>query len=394
MTNYFKYKPCQHSNSTYTYTYYEWIEVSSSLFTIDYYPCDKTIIDIKYIPYNHTDNFVLGAKGDSLNGEHDVFRFFSFSLTSNFYLDYGSGMGYNRINGGECVLNTLYNLQLGNRYIRDLDTGEDIISGPVVTFDRKTYPINIGDGQFKGKYYSIKIYEDDVLLLNLRPCKRSDGVRGFYDTINNKFYTNTKPDIPTVGFDNYTQWDYLSDGPEGGYIITDYFGKNNSSYVFEYKKMVGINPSLSGSARAIFSVGRTNADFGISLVDINSQPVFYINGSQYVITWLSPHWHISITPKKLSLKELNDRNPKIYLRTIVNSWNGSDSASLLLFRTSTNGRPAEGAMFYFNVYEDNIMVRNYIPVTNSEGEAGMLDTVNMVFWGSSGPGTLIVGNEE
>lgn len=394
MTNYFKYKPCQHSNSTYTYTYYEWIEISSSLFTIDYYPCDKTTIDIKYIPYNHTGNFVLGAKGDPPNGDHDGFRFFSLSQTSNFYLDYGSGRGNNRINGGECVLNTLYNLQLGNRYIRDLDTGEDIISGPVVTFDRKTYPINIGDGQFMGKYYSIKIYEDDVLLLNLRPCKRSDGVCGFYDTINNKFYTNTGPDIPTVGFDNYTQWDYLSDGPEGGYIITDYFGKDNSSYVFEYKKMAGIHPSIPGSTRSIFSVGRINDYFGISLNDGNKRPVFYINGSKYIITWLYPHWHISITPKKLSLKVLNDRNPEIYLRTIVDSWNGSNSASLLLFRVSTNGSPAEGAMFYFNVYEDNIMVRNYIPVTNSEGEAGMLDTVNMVFWGSSGPGTLIVGNEE
>lgn len=394
MTNYFKYKPCQHSNSTYTYTYYEWIEVFSSLFTIDYYPCDKTTIDIKYIPYNHTGNAVLGAKGTFTNGDDDSFRFFSFDRNSNFYLDYGSGMGNNRINGGECVLNTLYNLQLGNRYIRDLDTGEDIISGPVVTFDRKTYPINIGDGQFRGKYYSIKIYEDDVLLLNLRPCKRSDGVCGFYDTVNNKFYTNTKAGTQTVGFDNYTQYDYLSDGPEGGYIITDYFGKDNSSYVFEYKKILGMNPSLSGSIRNIFSVGSTNKYIGISLQDINSQPVFYINGSTYNLTWLSFPWHISITPKKLSLKVLNDRNPRIYLRTVVNSWNGNNSASLILFKVHREGGNAEGAMFYFNVYEDNIMVRNYIPVTNSEGEAGMLDTVNMVFWGSSGPGTLIVGNEE
>lgn len=394
MTNYFKYKPCQHSNSTYTYTYYEWIEILSSLFTIDYYPCDKTTIDIKYIPYNHTGNAVLGAKGDLPNGDYDGFRFFSFSETSNFYLDYGSGMGNNRINGGECVLNTLYNLQLGNRYIKDLDTGENIISGSVVTFDRKTYPINIGDGQFRGKYYSIKIYEDDALLLNLRPCKRSDGVCGFYDTINNKFYTNTITGESTVGFDNYTQYDYLSDGPEGGYIITDYFGKDNSSYVFEYKKMLGINPSLSGSTRDIFSVGRINRDSGISLYDGNTRPAFHINGSTYILTWLYPHWHISITPKKLSLKVLKDRDPRIYLRTIVDSWNGSNSASLILFKISRDGTNAEGAMFYFNVYEDNIMVRNYIPVTNSEGEAGMLDTVNMVFWGSSGPGTLIVGNEE
>ena len=122
--------------------------------------------------------------------------------------------------------------------------------------------------------------------------------------------------------------------------------------------------------------------------------MFYINGSRYALTWLYPHWHISITPKKLSLKVLDDSSPRIYLRTIVDSWNGSNSVSLTLFKIYGLKGSAEGAMFYFNVYEDNIMVRNYIPVTNSEGEAGMLDTVNMVFWGSSGPETLIVGNEK
>lgn len=393
MTNYFKYKPCQHSNSTYTYTYYEWIEISSSLFTIDYYPCDKTTIDIKYIPYNHTGNFVLGAKGDSPNGDYDGFRFFSFWETSDFYLDYGSGLGNNRIHGGECVLNTLYNFQLGNRYIRDLDTGEDIISGPVVTFDRKTYPINIGDGQFKGKYYSIKIYEDDVLLLNLRPCKRSDGVCGFYDTVNNKFYTNTKAGTQTVGFDNYTQYDYLEKTNNSlAYIITDYYGKDNSRYELE---VIGTNST--GGDRILFAVGCDGVSLkemkvkGITFDTITLKPTVYVNGNSYNDTLrIINKSKYTISSGKL----VRTSGSNISMKSFTNSWNGDPSKSLSIFRG--NQSPFEGRLYYLNVYENNSMVRNYIPVTNSEGEAGMLDTVNMVFCKNDNPGrgNFNVGNEE
>lgn len=61
---------------------------------------------------------------------------------------------------------------------------------------------------FKGRMYSVKMYENDVLAVDLVPCyRKSDSVIGMYDTVNDVFYTNTGtgtfskgPDVSGVSY--------------------------------------------------------------------------------------------------------------------------------------------------------------------------------------------------
>lgn len=60
------------------------------------------------------------------------------------------------------------------------------------------------DYYFKGKLYYAKIYADDKLVRHMIPCyRKSDGVVGMYDLVEDKFYTNTGLGTFTKGSNVY-----------------------------------------------------------------------------------------------------------------------------------------------------------------------------------------------
>ena len=92
----------------------------------------------------------------------------------------------------------------GSKYVVELSKDSFIIDGetkltsfggtknfsyPFLLFARNR---NDGAGSFlNGKIYSLQLYNNGGTIYNFIPCYRvSDGVRGMYDTVNNKFYVN------------------------------------------------------------------------------------------------------------------------------------------------------------------------------------------------------------
>ena len=43
------------------------------------------------------------------------------------------------------------------------------------------------------------------------------------------------------------------------------------------------------------------------------------------------------------------------------------------------------------MYDSDILVRDYVPVTNASGTAGLYDLVNNKFYGNSGSGSFLTG---
>lgn len=90
-----------------------------------------------------------------------------------------------------------------NRHVYELDRTAAKIDGVSIyesqsTSTPTTYGViklfgRSGSGEaFKGRMYSVKMYENDVLAVNLVPCyRKSDSVIGMYDTVNDVFYTNS-----------------------------------------------------------------------------------------------------------------------------------------------------------------------------------------------------------
>ena len=129
--------------------------------------------------------------GNSGTGESDTFRFFT-AGNGTWYLDFGSGDGRNRISGGNANTNTIYNVEFGNRYIKNLDTGSNIISSSTVESFTKSYNVNICNSGENLKIYYCKIYDDNELIRDFIPVKQIEtDIVCLYDKITEQFYTNS-----------------------------------------------------------------------------------------------------------------------------------------------------------------------------------------------------------
>lgn len=166
---------------------------SSGLQYIDtnIFPDDATKIQIKIAMNEYSAGVIVGYR----NNESDAFRLFNYN--GNTYLDYGSGDGYNRLIGdntydGRINKGIIYDLEIGNRYVKDLDTGRNKVQGSPVSFDEKTFSIQVFDnGVSSGKVFYCKIYKSNTIVADLVPCVRvTDNNVGMYDLVRNEFFAN------------------------------------------------------------------------------------------------------------------------------------------------------------------------------------------------------------
>lgn len=183
-TEYKKYQELEYIQSTGT----QWIDTLVK--------CKDTLkFQTKFSTQIHTDGNYFGHSG---GGEEDSFRFFSYATPNTkpdgvWYLDYGSGDGdgYNRIFGGTATLNTIYEFEVGNRYIKDMVSGLNIISDTSVSFANKNYNFCIANGGSQLFIYYFKLYDGNTLIRDMIPAKRiSDDSIGMVDKLTNTFYNS------------------------------------------------------------------------------------------------------------------------------------------------------------------------------------------------------------
>lgn len=153
-----------------------------------FYPTSTTTVRLKFNMTKATGHVIFGY----YNSEANSFRLFNYN--NNAYLDYGSGSGYNRIYGGTLSEGVTYNIEFGNRYVKNLDTGENIISNTEVTFSTKTQKAGIfGDSTTNialGKLYYCQIFDNGVLVRDFAPALDETNVPCLYDKISNQYFYN------------------------------------------------------------------------------------------------------------------------------------------------------------------------------------------------------------
>lgn len=78
----------------------------------------------------------------------------------------------------------------------------------------------------------------------------------------------------------------------------------------------------------------------------------------------------------------------------IRNTTGSCSLNLMLFAINTAGTASNHAyarIYSCQIYDNGIIVRDYIPCKSIEGVVGIYDTVNQVFYTNSGTGSFIAG---
>jgi len=141
------------------------------------------------------------AKGNAIIGDYgsndsDDWRvFLNYDSAVNNWLIYDFTNSRNYYNTGDW--SKRFNIEIGNYYIKDLNTGNYLINETAKTvFSRpnQMYLFHIDGTQNTnnidyGRIYSLKIWQNDVLVKEFVPCQRdSDDAVGLYDIVNNEFH--------------------------------------------------------------------------------------------------------------------------------------------------------------------------------------------------------------
>lgn len=113
----------------------------------------------------------------------DTWRFFV--AGGRWYYD---NMG--RISGGSINTTKIYNLEIGNYYVKDLDANSNILSSTAKQSYTTATKFNIFSANDYGIIYELSMWHGDDIVAEFIPCVvRSSGVVGLYDRLSRTFYS-------------------------------------------------------------------------------------------------------------------------------------------------------------------------------------------------------------
>ena len=179
------------------YTEVEYIERNSThngYLPLGEYFTENTVINIDFQMTQAKGNAIIGDYGS--NNDNDDWRvFLNYDVTVNNWLVYDFINSRNYYNTGNW--SKRFDLEIGNYYIKDLNTGTYLINSTRKTsFTRpnQMYLFHMEGSQGTnnidyGYIYSVKIYQNNGLVRDFVPCIRdNDSMVGMYDLVNDVFY--------------------------------------------------------------------------------------------------------------------------------------------------------------------------------------------------------------
>lgn len=387
-------------------------------------------LDTGYNPNSNT-RVVLDYNLTQLTGKWmGIFAVRDLNGYANQYAYWSNETGVYRSNySGETGI--LFGSQNTNRHIIDKDKAvlkEDgivVANHPAATFSCN-YSLHIFCGNTGGtkehyaymKLYSCKIYNDDVLVRDYVPVKRTrDSSIGLYDKVNRVFYTSIttsnfvsgpeistdlsdigeriltlaqlKRMIPTYNY-KYELLEYISlSGRQ--YVDTGFYPTNGSRVICKvYLEARQIDGSVS-----IYG-GRTN-------IGVNSFSLWRTGASTFRQDFGSKTKNISLSTEGTFEIDNNGKSITINNTSSTISYSSSfqSTHTLKISANYTSGtsdgvdnRGFTGKLYYFKLSNDGTLVRDYVPVKRiSDGAIGLYDKVNGLFYENNGTGTFGAGPE-
>ena len=253
-----------------------------------------------------------------------------------------------------------------------------IVNGETLTrtgngsIPNNTYKIgSIGAYNFHGKvcYHSVRDI-NGVLIQELKPCLDSDGIPCFYDTVSDSYFYNQGS-----GKFNYIGHTSLKElNTSGIYIDTGVIPTLNTS--FEIETSIASNyingRELFGSTNS----ENTDGSFGILSNSSNNTFGFYRWGNNVeciFVDTLSHIYYLSNTKAKIDGVEYS-------LPEGVNTNNNTYTLTIGGFNRSGVIYPAPQKVKKCQIWENNILIRYFIPVLRADGIECMFDEVEQKYY--------------
>ena len=247
-------------------------------------------------------------------------------------------------------------------------------------------------GGLQGRIYYFTIKQNNVLVRDFIPVLDNSGRPAMYDQVSGQLFYNQGSGEFTYGR-QIIPVDYLeSTGTQ--YIDTGLKGKNNID--FDYKciftnldgtaQCVGGNWSGASSSSVSLYLGliRTNGNFAYHY-DGTSSPVVIMNttvqGTPY-----SVQGHMWVGEQYMVIN-----GTKSSVGTISSTF--TSSLNMYLFGINNNGlsNPAYMKLYYCKIYDNGVLVRDFIPCIDENLTPFMFDKVNCTVYLNAGTGQFKVG---
>ena len=187
---------------------------------------------------------------------------------------------------------------------------------------------------------------------------------------------------------NYTQLDYIeSTGTQ--YIDTGINADSNKRVVMDMQ-YTDISNNNNTNMFAIRSTDTGVIRFHVMLNSIFS---FFAGNSNVPVN------QINVRDTNRHLFDFDVKNGKVILDNITQNFTVNDfdvQANIYLFARNginTARYYNKSKVYKCSIYDNNILVRNFIPCKNPNNEIGLYDTVSKTFFANQGTGNFVAGNE-
>lgn len=165
------------------YTFMEYLQFNKDKrFDTGIIPTQNTIIEITFTREDSAAAYMYGVRNSANTA----------SVTA--YLSTSGGWRFgNKYKGYSLALNTVHTAKVQKSGItmdgtRSAWTVSDFTANATLVIGTSR---GTGGGwasaQFIGKIYSFKMYNNNELILDWKPCKKADGTEGFFDVVTNQF---------------------------------------------------------------------------------------------------------------------------------------------------------------------------------------------------------------
>ena len=422
------------------YTQVEYLESNGTQYiNTRYYPNNLTDVECKFM-YNqltgNTASSVFGVR-ESNSG---VSQFLMSVANGELWIVNGS---YNHsIPSIRPLVNTEYILRItpqkaywnGTEILTMSSSAANCKNLSMFAFGRNTWS-GLAN-KFYGKIYYLKIYEDGVLVRNLIPCINQSNVAGMYDTVNGVFYTNAGTgtfntgsvvskksvgDLVTDASDinygkykisvltnstatniylnkplrktsklptGYTELEHIR-GTGTQYIDTNFIPNQDTRI-----KVKIMTKDISGMAnKTVFGsrVSATSKHFGLTMGS-GSQNLWWTGyGTDLIAT--------NSSASRDTLYEIEKNKNVTILNGSILATSQSQTftcpSNLYLFCMNQSGPTfySNIELYLCEIWDNDVLVRDFIPCKNQSNVVGMYDTVNDVFYTNAGTGSFVAGAE-
>lgn len=369
------------------------------------FDCARTAIEVK--TYETSLTQIHSILGDNEN------NVYFFKGTNNWAAGYNKTVF--RLDSYVTLGDNLFKLDKNNLYlngnlVKTYTASTTVSSSNILLFNRKTPAVDAGPVSI----YYCRIWNDGILIRDFAPCiRKSDNKVGMYDRVNGGFYTN----LGTGNFTGVEKSKYkektvrlvktVSNGDlPYGLTEVEYLESTGTQWIdTEYKP----NPAttkidcafcgLSNGSTQMFGVRTVASSSSENNTNICFGPVgnkIYIRGdwirqNSNLVTDIEPEEYVHLTAHNQTVSI----NGTEYSSTLEKSDTYLDY-NFCLFACSTAGTVQfynKIRQYYFKIYDNGVLVRDFVPVLDESNVPCMYDKVSKQCFYNKGTGTFTAGRK-